>query len=164
MSIATYKEQFSNLNTARKLGMPAPHKAILLLSVMEQIENKQITDNRIVLTESLERTFLKLWKRYVGLSVIYQAKVATPFWHLQNEPFWRLYLNNGQDLKTITSPYSIKRLRENTYAIIDHELYQLMENDDYRAILRVTLIATYLQAQHNNTLSVLIGALMILAA
>jgi putative restriction endonuclease len=164
MSIATYKEQFSNLNTARKLGIPAPHKAILLLSVMEQIENKQITNNRILLTESLEQTFLKLWKRYVGLSVIYQAKVATPFWHLQNEPFWRLYLNNGQDLKTITSPYSIKRLRENTYAKIDQELFQLMLNDDCRAALRVILISSYLQAQHNTTLPLLIASLVMLAA
>ncbi len=152
MSITTYKEHFSNLNTARKLGTPAPHKAILLLSIMEQIENRQITSNRIILTESLERTFLKLWKKYVGVSVIYQPRVATPFWHLQNEPFWSLYLNNGGNLNTISSPYSVNRLRENTYAIIDLELFQLMQNEGYRAALRVILIGTYLQAQHNNTL------------
>ncbi len=166
MSIATYTEHFSNLNTARKLGTPAPHKAILLLSVMEQIENNQINNNRIILTESLERTFLKLWKRYVGVSVIYQAKVATPFWHLQNEPFWRLYLNNGQDLKTITSPYSIKRLRESTYAIMDQELFHLMKNEDSRAALRVTLISKYLQAQHNGNIPLfsIISTLFFLAA
>lgn len=166
MGIATYKEYFSNLNTARKLGTPAPHKAILLLSVMEQIENNQIINNRIILTESLERTFLKLWKRYVGVSVIYQARVATPFWHLQNEPFWCLYLNNGQDLKTITSPYSINRLRENTYAIMDQELFKLMQNEDCRAALRVTLINSYLQAQHQDNIPIisLISALVIMAS
>lgn len=151
MSITTYKEHFSNLNTARKLGTPAPHKAILLLSVMEQIENGQIINNRIILTESLERAFLKLWKKYVGVSVIYQPRVATPFWHLQNEPFWKLYLNNGDNLNTISSPYSVNRLRENTYAIMDQELFKMMQNEDCRAALRVTLIGTYLHALHKKT-------------
>jgi putative restriction endonuclease len=164
MSIKAYKEHFSSLNTARKLGRPAPHKAILLLSMMELIENGRINDNRIELTEILEETFLKLWKRYVGSSMIFQPKVATPFWHLQHEPFWNLYLNDGKDLNTITSPYSVKRLREHTHAIIDKELFELMKNEDNRAALRVTLIGTYLQVQHNSALPILVGALVILAA
>lgn len=164
MSVKAYKEHFSSLNTARKLGRPAPHKAILLLSVMELIENGRINDNRIELTEILEETFLKLWKRYVGSSMIFQPKIATPFWHLQHEPFWNLYLNDGKDLNTITSPYSVKRLREHTHAIIDKELFELMKNEDNRAALRVTLIGTYLQAQHNSVLPILVGALVILAA
>ena len=164
MSIKAYKEHFSSLNTARKLGRPAPHKAILLLSMMELIENGRINDNRIELTEILEETFLKLWKRYVGSSMIFQPKVATPFWHLQHESFWNLYLNDGKDLNTITSPYSVKRLREHTHAIIDKELFELMKNEDNRAALRVTLIGTYLQVQHNSALPILVGALVILAA
>ena len=89
-----YSECFANLRTEKKLGLPAPHKAVLLLSVMELVEAGVITGNRIELSERLEKTFLKLWKRYVGTSVVFQAKVATPFWHLQNEPFWNLYMNN----------------------------------------------------------------------
>ena len=164
IELERYRDYFANLNTAKKLGRPAPHKAILVLSVMELIESGHITNNRIELTETLETTFLKLWKRYVGNSVIFQPKVATPFWHLQHEPFWNLYLNDGKELNTITSPYSIKRLREHTHAIIDNELYELINNEDSRAALRVTLIGTYLQAQHNNALPILISALMIIAA
>ena len=163
-NLTTYSDYFLNLNTAKKLGRTAPHKAILLLSVIELIESGRIQSNRIELTEVLESTFLKLWKRYVGNSLVFQAKVATPFWHLQHEPFWALYLNDGKELNTITSPYSIKRLRENTHAIIDQELFELIKDEDCRAALRVALIGTYLQAQHNNTLPVLIGALIILAA
>lgn len=100
-----YSEYFSNLRTAKKLGLPAPHKAVLLLSVIELVEMGVITGNRIELSERLEKTFQKLWKRYVGTSVVFQAKVATPFWHLQNEPFWNLYLNNGKDLSSVTSPF-----------------------------------------------------------
>lgn len=164
-----YSEYFSNLRTAKKLGLPAPHKAVLLLSVMELVETGVIIGNRIELSERLEKTFLKLWKRYVGTSVVFQAKVATPFWHLQNEPFWNLYLNNGKDLSTVTSPYSVSRLRENTHAIIDQELFALMRDEDSRARLRVLLISQYLQDQHiplDKSLSVLaiIGTLLNFAA
>lgn len=164
-----YSECFANLRTAKKLGLPAPHKAVLLLSVMELVEAGVITGNRIELSECLEKTFLKHWKRYVGTSVVFQAKVATPFWHLQNEPFWNLYLNNGKDLSTVTSPYSVSRLRENTHAIIDQELFELMRDEDSRARLRVLLISQYLQDQHiplDKSLSVLaiIGTLLNFAA
>ena len=164
-----YSKYFSNLRTAKKLGLPAPHKAVLLLSVMELVKTGVIIGNRIELSERLEKTFLKLWKRYVGTSVVFQAKVATPFWHLQNEPFWNLYLNNGKDLSTVTSPYSVSRLRENTHAIIDQELFELMRDEDSRARLRVLLISQYLQDQHiplDKSLSVLaiIGTLLNFAA
>ena len=169
MTIQVYLQLFSDLRTAKKLGLPAPHKAVLLLSVMELVEAGVITGNRIELSERLEKTFLKLWKRYVGTSVVFQAKVATPFWHLQNEPFWSLYLNDGKDLSTVTSPYSVSRLRENTHAIIDQELFELMRNEDRRARFRVLLISQYLQDQHiplDKSLSVLaiIGTLLNFAA
>lgn len=164
-----YSECLANLRTAKKLGLPAPHKAVLLLSVMELVEAGVITGNRIELSECLEKTFLKLWKRYVGTSVVFQAKVATPFWHLQNEPFWSLYLNDGKDLSTVTSPYSVSRLRENTHAIIDQELFELMRDEDSRARLRVLLISQYLRDQHiplDKSLSILsiIGTLLNFAA
>ena len=164
-----YSKYFSNLRRAKKLGLPAPHKAVLLLSVMELVETGVIIGNRIELSERLEKTFLKLWKRYVGTSVVFQAKVATPFWHLQNEPFWNLYLNNGKDLSTVTSPYPVSRLRENTHAIIDQELFELMRDEDSCARLRVLLISQYLQDQHiplDKSLSVLaiIGTLLNFAA
>ena len=153
-----YLEYFSSLRTAQKLGKPAPHKAILLLSVMELVESGVIKSNRIELTERLEQAFLKLWKRYIGTSLVFQPKIATPFWHLQNEPFWTLYMNDGTDLRMVTSPYSVKRLRENTHAVMDPELFALMQDEDSRARLRVTLIGQYLQDQHipvENTLTVL---------
>lgn len=167
--LVTYSEYFSNLRTAQKLGMPAPHKAILLLSVMELIESGVIKNNRIELTERLEQTFMRLWKRYVGTSIVFQPKIATPFWHLQNEPFWSLYLNDGKDLSTVTSPYSVKRLRESTHAIMDSELFALMQDEDCRARLRVTLIGQYLQDQHipidkSLTILAVIGTLINLAA
>lgn len=142
-----YIDQFSDLHTAKKLGMPAPHKAVLLLSIIDLIERGCVTSNRIELTEQLEQTFGHVWKRYVGTSIVFQPKVATPFWHMQGEPFWNLYLNNDKELDSITNPYSVKRLRESTHAIIDADLFRLMQDENERAKLRVVLISTYLQHQ-----------------
>ena len=139
---------FSSLHTAKIAGKQAPHKAVLLLSIMDLVEAGIITSPRLVLSEPLVGTFARVWKRYVGSSILFQPKVATPFWHLQNEPFYRLYMNNGQLINGGTGRYSIKWLRENTYATIDNDLFALMKDENSRAQLRVVLVSTYFKNQH----------------
>ena len=143
-----YITYFSSLNTARIAGKNAPHKAVLLLAIIELVEAGVINSPRIELTERLEETFGMIWKRYIGSSLVFQPKVATPFWHLQTEPFYRLYMNNGQLINGGTGRYSIKWLRGNTYAMIDEQLLCLMQGENSRAELRVALISTYLQGLH----------------
>lgn len=164
-----YLQQFSSLHTAKIAGKQAPHKAILLLSIMDLVEAGIITSPRIELTEAMEGTFARVWKRYIGTSIIFTPKVATPFWHLQNEPFYRLYMNNGQLISGGTGRYSIPWLRENTYAMLDDKLFHLMQDENARAELRVTLVSTYLKDLYSGTDSVLsaltlIGLILNLAA
>jgi putative restriction endonuclease len=141
-----YIAQFQSLNTNKRAGIDAPHKPILLLAIMDLVESRVINGTRIELTEQLERAFLRTWKRYVGSSLLFQPKIATPFWHMQNEPFYKLYTNDGKELAG--SPYSVKKLRENTYAILDKDLFELMKDENSRAQLRVVLVSTYFQNQH----------------
>lgn len=150
-----YLQQFSSLHTAKIAGKLAPHKAVLLLSIMDLVEAGIITSPRIELSEALEGTFARVWKRYIGTSIIFTPKVATPFWHLQNEPFYRLYMNNGQLISGGTGRYSISWLRENTYAMLDEKLFHLMQDENARAELRVKLVSTYLKDLHSGTDSVL---------
>ena len=145
-NLTKYIAQFQRLNTNKRAGVEAPHKPILLLAIMDLVESGLINGARIELSEQLERTFLHNWKRYVGSSLLFQPKVATPFWHMQNEPFYRLYTNDGKELPG--SPYSVKKLRENTYAILEKSLLELMKDENCRAQLRVVLVSTYLQNQH----------------
>ena len=91
-----YVSLFSALNTAKIAGKNAPHKAVLLLTIIDLVEAGIITSPRIELSEALQGTFARVWRRYIGTSLIFQPKVATPFWHMQNEPFYRLFMNNGQ--------------------------------------------------------------------
>ena len=88
--MSDYVELFSNLHTNKQHGKKAPHKAIMLIGVIELIASGHIQSNQIEFTEELENCFLKNWNQYVGKSSIFKPKAGTPFWHLNSEPFWQL--------------------------------------------------------------------------
>ena len=146
--LENYIQLFSSFTTARKAGKNAPHKAILMLSIIDLVEQGYITTNKIILDKQLEDMFSHLWKRYVGSSIIFKPNIAAPFWHLQNEPFYNLYHNGGLPLNLADPHYSISYLRDNTHALIDEDLFRLMCDESCRAELRVTLISKYLQGLH----------------
>ena len=69
---------------------------------------------------------------------------------MQNEPFYSLYLNNGEKVSGFVNPYSKKRLREDTYAVIDDDLFEEMRKKDSREEFRRVLIDTYLRGLHSD--------------
>lgn len=52
-----YSNLFGHLHTARRFGRPAPHKAILLLSVIDLVENGTIKSPHIPLSDELIKAF-----------------------------------------------------------------------------------------------------------
>lgn len=146
MIIDTYLQQFESLHTAKIAGQKAPHKAVLLLAIIDLVESGVIVSSRIELSEILEETFCTLWKRFVGDSPFFRPAVSTPFWHLLNEPFYRLYLTGGHQIKGGIGRYSIKWLRKNTYAVIDEQILLLFQDKQSRAELRTILINSYIKA------------------
>lgn len=163
-----YRHCFANLHTAKSRKFPAPHKPLLLISVIDLIGRGLITSNRIELTDVLIETFNKNTKEYLGNSVLFTPKINCPFYHLKSEPFWELipkaqsqreslplaaenvarYANIAP--KQSKPSYSLKALRENfPYALIDPELFNLLQNQDARATLKTALITQYLNRQPN---------------
>lgn len=150
--IDKYTEYFSSLHTNKQKGMPAPHKAVLLLSVIDMVEAGVIKSNEIELSERLEQSFKHNWDRYIGRSIIFSPKIGTPFFHLHSEPFWSLvpFFGGEDTIETLrpSNPYSVGQMRKNfRCARIDKELFELLQDEDVRAKLRTTLIATYIQPQ-----------------
>ncbi len=141
----TYLTYFQSLHTNKTKGQIAPHKAILLLSIIDQIEQGIIKSNHITLTDPLEEQFMINWSRYVGNSDIFQPKVGTPFWHLNYEPFWKLIPYEGGDetIRTLQqgNPYSPSTIKKYIkYAEIDMELFLLLQDPSFRARCRVELL------------------------
>ncbi|MDE7496753.1 MAG: hypothetical protein K2M67_07885 [Muribaculaceae bacterium] len=85
-----YRECFEHLHTNVSKGRPAPHKPLLLLSVMDLIERGVITSSRISLSEQLINAFNLNASKYLGHSLIFRPEICKPFYHLNHEPFWNL--------------------------------------------------------------------------
>ena len=145
--LQNYIYLFHNLHVNKQKGKCAPHKAVMLISVMELIGEGCIKSNQIEFSEELEGRFKRNWQRYVGESDIFKPNAGTPFWHLKSEPFWTLVpFIGGEDriefLKQ-SNPYSPGTIRQNIkYAVIDKQLFMLMQNSVTRESLIKTLFDT----------------------
>lgn len=61
-----YADAFSHLHVKVTAGQRAPHKAIMLLSVIDLIETGVISSDRIYYTQQLDSQFHHNWVRYVA--------------------------------------------------------------------------------------------------
>lgn len=162
MDLKEYTEAFNHLHTAKVKGHKAPHKAVLLLSIIDLVECNIIRFPQIELTDELINQFNLIWRKYLGESSIFSPDITKPYFHMQYEPFWKLiekydteamvaaeeevWRKKKADKKNLpTGGYSVKSLRNAfEYAEIDEQLFELMRNADSRDILRAILINEYL--------------------
>lgn len=179
-SLKDYIEVFSHLHTTKVKGHKAPHKAILLLSIIDLIESEVIRYPQIELTDKLIDNFNFTWKRYLGKSSIFTPDITKPYFHMQREPFWKLvekydidamlvaedepWSKEKQEKKNLPSrSYSVKSMRNAfEFAEIDGTLFQLLQNVDARAILRIVLINEYPANQPTKLLPNIIQLIMTL--
>lgn len=144
-----YVNEFSNLHVKVTFGKRAPHKAIMLLSVIDLIETGVITTNHIYYTRELDSQFLHNWIRYVAFLDGHSARSATPFFHLSYEPFWSIVLKPDCD-KTVKD-LADSRIYMNSdrmnqaidYVLLEPDLFSLLQDSMVRAKLRVLLISKY---------------------
>ena len=127
--IIKYSSQFKKLRCANVKGMgKAPHKPILLLSIIQLISRGAINSNRIFITSDLLLAFKQNWKQLVETDHI--PTFYLPFFHLGSEPFWHLATKPGREL-VLTKSNSIrsfKSLQESiAFAEIDRQLFLLLQ-------------------------------------
>lgn len=175
-----YIEAFSHLHTAKVKGHKAPHKAVLLLAIIDLVEDGLLISPRIKLSDELEDRFNKVWHHYLGTSAIFTPDITKPYFHMQHEPFWRLVEHEESEILMVAEDcpwiegkkvvkdlpqgsYSVKAMRNAfAYAEIDNMLFQLLQNTDARAMLRVILINEYLSNQPTKTMPNLTQLMMAL--
>ena len=113
------------------MGKPAPHKALLLLSVIDLIEQGVITDCRIPLSVNLEQQFKYNIRRLLGDSVLFQPRINYPYFHMRSEPLWQLVPVENKPLSL--SNFSVSNIRkEIAFAAIDDELFDLLQDSNVR--------------------------------
>lgn len=142
-----YIKCFSSLHTNMRYGKPAPHKALLLLAVIDLIESGEIVSNKIILDKTIENQFTCICKALLGDSVIFQPKINYPFYHMRTESFWHLIGYSGSKVEDLSN-CSIANLHRNiAFVKLDEDLFSLLQDGNARAKLRVCLITKYLNNQ-----------------
>jgi putative restriction endonuclease len=145
-----YLFQFSKLKRSATNG-GAPHKPILLLTILTFVRNGKIVNNRIEITHDLVLEFKSIWSVLVVSQ--HSANFSLPFFHMRSEPFWRLVTKAGMIIP-VTSSKSVKSLGSLkdsiAFAEIDKDLFDLMLNSESRSILEAKLLELYFPETKSN--------------
>ena len=144
--IERYIHSFSSLRRGTTIYGPAPHKLVLLLAVIHDIETCVIKSNRITPSDQLVATFQSIWKEYVHSG--HKLNFALPFYHLSNEGFWHLHAFPGKelDLKDLSTVGRLPALRKIIqYVTMDSDLFKELKMPDSREELKRILINCLVQ-------------------
>lgn len=134
--------RLAKLRVDRASKNPAPHKPLLLLAIIDQIEEGSITSNIVKLTPELAFRFLGYWEVISsrGRSI---GRAELPFFHLQSDGFLRHVAIPGLEAAIGSiRPTSIDLLNKIiSHAEIPEEFFDLMQNKGHRDAVRKTLIS-----------------------
>lgn len=138
----------------------APHKAILLLTIIDMIDAGEISSPLIQITDSLKNNFNRVWSANVSSCLGYEPRMSYPFFHLSSSPFWELIKTSSYQGQT---EYSTMTSLERDYsgAIIDVGLFRLMKDSTTRDEIKALLKSVYLDC-HSTQYS-LIGVATLIA-
>ena len=150
-SLAGYAKRFASLRRdpsrvrwTERTRNGAPHKPLLLLSVLDLFEQGRMRSDMVGLTTDLGELFDRYWTRIMPPDKY--GNLALPFFHLSGDGFWHLRPRSGKEdfLAASGQIRSLSRLRDTIIgAHLDHELYALLQVQGHRAVLRAVLIEAY---------------------
>lgn len=146
-----YLRAFKRLRVDRSHGTPAPHKAILLISVLQSFQSGMITSRKIYLTPELVALFKTNWNLLVTSE--HHCRISYPFYHLKSDKFWTLIPRTGfSNIDLIGS--LVKSLSNLNAAIecavIEEDLYALMTDKNCNDILTQLMLNEYFNSSRNN--------------
>ena len=142
-NLSYYCFKFENLRRDFKNG-GAPHKPILLISLIQAYQNGLYQTSEIQILPELVGLFKSNWQWLVETN--HQCLFTLPFYHMSTEPFWELVPNRGCELwiKSKSPMRSFSNLTTAVkYAKIDEELKDLLLNKETSTFLLHLLLDNY---------------------
>jgi putative restriction endonuclease len=145
-----YLQAFRKLRVDRTHGA-APHKPILLLSVLQAYQNGNINSGRIYITPELVALFKTNWSLLVTTQN--DCRISYPFYYLKSEKFWKLVPKSG--FENINEMGSIMKSFSNLnaaveFAIIEDDLLLLLQDKRSNSILTHFLLDEYFPITKQN--------------
>ena len=145
-----YLNSFKKLRIDRAHGI-APHKPVLLLSVLQAFQNNLINNQRIYITPELVALFKANWSLLVTSN--HDCRFALPFYHLTSDKFWNLIPKTGFEniLQLKAGMRSFANLNAAVdCAVIDDDLLLLMKDKKSNNILQQFLLDEYFPETKSN--------------
>jgi putative restriction endonuclease len=152
-------EKIRNLRRARGQreadGLSAPHKPLLLLLLLGEIERKG--ENRFDY-ETLQRRWNELWPKFGWNTKSGRSKVDYPYRYLMAEGFWRLFGNEGPiPAKELEEPSSSRLRAQAPFGRFTEPEWELLQNPHFRHRLEEVLLNEYFPDYQREDLAASVG-------
>lgn len=144
-TLAYYINLFKKIRVNKtKAKGESPHKPILLLAVMDGFENDFLNSQIIEISPELVAAFKARWAELVKENH-HRPRFSLPFFHLKSAKFWHLIPNHGYEkILNQSRIASFLQLKQSIqYALIDEELFLLLNHKASREILKKVLLKRY---------------------
>lgn len=149
-NLSKYIHFLTHLKRDHKNG-GAPHKPILILSIIQLFERGIYNNNQIFILPELVSAFKSNWSKLVFSN--HHPIFAMPFYHMNSEFFWNLVPNAGCE-KWIESKSSMRSLQNLTtainFAFLNDELTELFLIPESRDILKISILGKYFPETKSN--------------
>jgi len=149
-TLQKYLRAFKRLRIDRAHGI-APHKPILLISVLQTFQNSINNSQRIYITPELVSLFQTNWSLLVTSN--HDCRFALPFYHLIGDKFWKLIPKSGFE-NILQLPRSMRSFANLNAAvecgIIADDLLSLMKEKNSNGILQQFLLDEYFPETKDN--------------
>lgn len=148
-----YLRQIKRLRLGRARGAAAPHKPLLLLTIIDLIEQGAINRNRVEPSPRLVETYLS-YSSQVGAG---SPRPFMPFFHLKTSGFWHLHARRGQEaaLNAARAFTSMSHLSSVvSHASLDDDLFALLLDPAAREVVRQSIIDAHLPTHRSAVESV----------
>jgi len=125
-----YLRKLTSLKQGVTTNGKAPHKPILLISIIDLISQGKITENRIYVDTDLVATFQENWKLLVN--TLHHPDFTQPFYYLQSDKIegkqlWFLHPKPGCQINAhIKSVIRLSQVLE--YAFLSPDLFLMLTN------------------------------------
>jgi putative restriction endonuclease len=150
-----YLSAFSRLKRGNTVYGKAPHKPVLLLSIIELIDKGLITRNAVPINADLVGTFKENW--HLLVPTLHQADFTQPFYYLQSDksagvPFWFLQPYPASQINAhISSVNTLAAVC--AFGYFAEELYLLLADSQSRSSFKYLLLDVYFSESKANYLS-----------
>jgi putative restriction endonuclease len=143
--LTQFIQQLKTLKRANTKYGKAPHKPVLLISIIELIERGTVTDNRVYVDAELVGVFQENWRLLVN--TMHSADFTQPFYYLQSEKlqgrqFWFLQAKPGCQINAyIGSVNTLAAVLD--YGYFAEDIFLLLMDTASRRMINVILLDTY---------------------